>query len=136
MKIDKIYDKNMRRIDTSVYIVRGKSKYLKYIECEITQQEDKQIKKKCPICLEEHTLQAHHVVPRRLRKVLKNKDLRELRFMICSDCHREIHLENYLMKMLIKLSVMLKQAYGDDIEYVDTYKEAIDIIKKYDGVKQ
>jgi len=62
----------------------------------------------CSICGKRRKVTAHHLIPRRAKKICSNKALRELRISICKKCEDEIHPEN----LLINESPIIKSQQG------------------------
>ncbi len=51
----------------------------------------------CSICGKRRKVTAHHLIPRRIKKLCTNKALKELRISICKKCEDELHPENLLI---------------------------------------
>ena len=77
----------------------------------------------CPICLKKRKLNAHHIVPKRLKT--KNEYLKELRIKICQRCHDEIHPESKYIMAFRKLESFLKDLTGGEIENMSLWKEIL-----------
>jgi hypothetical protein len=81
----------------------------------------------CSVCGERHNLSAHHVIPRRLKS--KNPILNELRLKICYHCHLEIDSSSKYILACKKLSQMLIDATGGEIQNVKAYQEIQEELK-------
>lgn len=104
-------------IATDVWITKKQN--FRYVNIELNKKKKSSM---CPICKKNtRNIQAHHIVPRRLHVA---PPLHELRFRICSGCHKKMHPESELIMVIKKLINII-----DDL--TDGKSESIDTVKKF-----
>jgi len=69
----------------------------------------------CMICGKKRKTTAHHLFPRRIHKHIENEDLREIRVLVCDDCHKKLHPENKVFTKDEALKILsLKNSHMSD----------------------
>jgi len=52
----------------------------------------------CDICGKRRKTTTHHLIPRKIHKICKNENLKEMVVRACKDCHELMHPENRLIR--------------------------------------
>ena len=63
----------------------------------------------CMICGKKRKTTAHHLFPRRIHKNMENENLREIRVLVCDDCHKKLHPENKVFSKDEAIKILSKK---------------------------
>jgi len=123
MKIDKIVietEVGKRLLDQEIFITQ----YYGFRHINLSNKK----KGYCPICNEEHSLQAHHIIPKRITN--RNGLLGELRLKVCDKCHWKIHIENQFIEAFVKLIPEIERMTDNAVNYIPSWNILKELMKE------